>query len=73
MIKIQEKPPFETLHEWIGGEAHVKAHGAPSENPVSFNRSMHEFLLHPEQSLPGPQRNFFVWKIPLLDPRAQRQ
>ena len=132
MIKIQEKPPFETLFEWIGGEAHVKAlierfydlmelepkyaalrnsgsmelhtqamapfevisrasvaqinitallvngretsalhscvmeelaavlprarrveienagHGAPSENPVSFNRSMHEFLLHPE-------------------------
>ena len=25
MIKIQEKPPFETLFEWIGGEAHVKA------------------------------------------------
>ena len=25
MIQIQEKPPFETLFEWIGGEAHVKA------------------------------------------------
>jgi hemoglobin len=25
VIKIQEKPPFETLFEWIGGEARVKA------------------------------------------------
>ena len=25
MVTIQEKPPFETLFEWIGGEAHVKA------------------------------------------------
>ena len=24
-MKIQEKPPFETLFEWIGGEARVKA------------------------------------------------